>query len=232
MGVHLRPYKVFSVAILIRAPSPILERNPEPSRSYMAQTRAEAIAAERLDRTRSVAVRIIEETFEDLKVHATDSINELLVECTANFEWAVMKGHSSDHFHRAVQGFRHLQLCLNSLGYLAPTAAEALDHIWFELSVDGCVGHAAFFKDCGLEASFIDCMHVVNDTIAISMIRDRTLQQVMEMEGIDHDTKSKLRHSYFIMKRFLRDVGQHLLEFAAELPSDRSADWAARSRRR
>jgi hypothetical protein len=50
----------------------------------------------------------------------------------------------------------------------------------------------------------------------MSMICDpQTYQQVMDM-NIALDTRSKLRHSYFIMKRYLRDVAEHLLVIGAE----------------
>jgi hypothetical protein len=50
----------------------------------------------------------------------------------------------------------------------------------------------------------------------MSMIRDpQTFQQVMDL-NIALDTRSKLRHSYFIMKRYLRGVAEHLLVIGAE----------------
>jgi hypothetical protein len=188
------------------------------------QTRAVANAAHRLARARLAALQIIVDTFEDVKVTATDSIEELLVQFSENIEFAMRTGHSSDHVHRTVWSFRELQRCLNSQGFLAPMAAEALDLIWNEPCVDGCTGQAEYFKDCGLEASFTDCMHAAQDAIAMSMIRDGTLQHVMDMQSITLEVKSKLRHSYFIMKRYLRDVSQHLSEFAAELPSDHAEE--------
>jgi hypothetical protein len=86
------------------------------------------------------------------------------------------------------------------------------------------VEHEQYFNAAGIGELFKTTLIVIQDAIAMSMIRDgpEIFQRVMGMD-IDLDTKSRLKHSYFIMKRYLRDVGQHLLLIGRERELDGEA---------
>ena len=64
------------------------------------------------------------------------------------------------------------------------------------------------------------------------MIRDGDMRRVMDHEGISLNTKSRQRNAFFIQKHYLRDVGNHMMEFGAEAPSDHEAGWSTRHFRR
>jgi hypothetical protein len=141
---------------------------------------------------------------------AADSIDDLLDQLEANCGTATMMGHSQDHVGLANWAFRSLQYCLHSQPFSAPSSAEALDHIWYDQCSDQCIGHMVLFRDAGLDMMVNDCLRMTQDAIALSMIRDGTMQHMMDVESTSDTSKSRLRHSYFIMQRYFRDVGHHL----------------------
>mgnify|MGYP000503274902 CR=1 FL=1 len=102
---------------------------------------------------------------------------------------------------------KHMKYCMRLTGTLAICAAEALAK---------CT-HERYFDAAGCGELFRDCIRVIQDAIAFNMIRDgpEIFQRVMEMD-IDVNMRSRLKHSYYIMKRYLRDVGQHLLLIGKE----------------
>jgi hypothetical protein len=136
-----------------------------------------------------------------VKTLAAESIDDLLDQLEANCGTATRMGHRQAHVGLANWAFQRLQYCLNSQPFSAPSSTEVLDQ---------CIGHMVLFRDAGLDMMVNDCLRMTQDTIALSMIRDGTMQHMMDMESTSDTSKSRLRHSYFIMQRYFRDVGFHL----------------------
>ncbi len=60
----------------------------------------------------------------------------------------------------------------------------------------------------------------LEDAIGMSMIHHASeypFQSVMRMNTMDLEVRSRLKHSFFIMKRHLRDIGKNLTELMTEM---------------
>jgi hypothetical protein len=203
------------------------------AKAHVVSAQALANAAERSDRARRHAQTFVAQAYEDSKNMAKAMINELLVQLLGGVEFAMMAGHSIDHVQALRDCFQHIAYSLDLVGAgVAAIAAEALDVLSTETCADGCTGHVAFVRQAGLEALFTNCVRTIQDAIGMCMIRDGDMRRVMDHEGISLNTKSRLRNAFFIQKRYLRDVGNHMMEFGAEVPSDHEAGWATRHFRR
>jgi hypothetical protein len=154
------------------------------------------------------------------KVAAIMKINEL----RENMVMLVISGHvavqqhSSDHFAVADMRFHGIRHLLDEQERpVAVVAAKALDEILKDTFMDNAT-HQQFFESFGLGEEFKDTMITIQDAIGMNMVlHPETHTQVMEdMHDLDLNTRSKLRHSYIIQKRFLRHVGQHILRIGAE----------------
>ena len=196
---------------------------PEPTAEALAKS------AERLERGREHAQTFIAQAFEDSKNMARALITELMMQLLDSVEFALLAGHSGDHYEAVQLGFHHIAYCLELLGPgVSVCAAEALDAIGVDTYHDGCIGHVSFFKDAGLQALLTNCVRTIQDAIGLGMVRDGDMELVMRLETISQVTKSRLRSAYLIQKRYLRDVGTHMMEFGKELPSDHEPKWAKR----
>jgi hypothetical protein len=193
-------------------------------KAYEPSAQALANAAERSERARLHAQVFVAQAYEDMKKMARELINELLVQMFQNSEFAMFAGHSADHYQMVRDSILHVSYMLGLVGPgSALPMAQAYDVVWSARCADGCEGHAAFFKDAGLEALFLNCIRTIQDAIGMCMIRDGELQQVMSNERLSIDTASRLRNAFLMQKRYLNDVGNHLKAIAEEGEADHSA---------
>jgi hypothetical protein len=151
-------------------------------------------------------------SFEDVIACAVNSIDTLLMQLSIFAPCLHALGFSNEHLAVSTHCFQRIKYCLGLQGPEAATAAEALNAFWKQDAFPDELTHMQYFIAAGLEDLCKDCLRTIQDAIAMSMIlHPETFQHVMDDMGISIDCKSKLQHSYFIMKRYLRDVGQHLL---------------------
>ena len=171
---------------------------------------AAAVAAARREAASESTGRFLDFFVQIGKLNAIVRIDYLLEQMQLVAIDNHIEGYSLDHLEEAKYAFAHMKLCLGLPGPLAPIAAEAVDAIWHEVCDDNCT-HEEFFRAAGMDEQFKDCMRVIHDAVATSMIGDpETLEHVMQMTTLQLNTKSKLRHAYCINRTHYHDVGHHL----------------------
>jgi hypothetical protein len=184
---------------------------PHKKNKHCPTSKAAVNSAERKAAAQQSADGIVDSTGVDVQVVAIECIDEMLAEMSvllSPLQTMGMLEPIKEHI-AAFAGLQHIQYCLRLTGPLAIVVTEALDK---------CT-HEQYFHNAGLGALYKNCLRVIQDFIAMCMIRDpETFDKVMDM-SIEINTRSKLRHSHFIMKRYLRDVGQHLLRIGIEEPA-------------
>jgi hypothetical protein len=159
-------------------------------------------------------------------------MDELLVLLLGGVELAMVAGHTGDHYYMIRQAFHHISYSLNLVGPgTAVCTAEALDVLWSDQCEDGCTGHMDFFEEADLQAIFLNCIRTIQDAIGMCMIRDGDMQQVMDRESLSLNTKCRLRNAFFIQKRYLREVGLHMISMGEETHLDHSAGRTERGQR-
>jgi hypothetical protein len=201
-------------------------------KAHAPSAEALANAAERSDGALLHAQTFVAQAFEDSKNMARELVNELLVQLLHHVEFAISAGHTGDHYQMAHHALHHISYCLALTGPgCASCAAEALDVVWSDNCCDGCEGHVAFFRDAGLEALFLNCIRTIQDAIGMCMLRDGDVQTVLGNERLRMDTKSRLRNAFFMQKRYLKDVGRHLMNIGVESDADHTAARNARGPR-
>jgi hypothetical protein len=175
------------------------------SARFNPSSKASANASARLGQAKHSAIDFVGGILMDVQEVAKECIDELLVQMNVVYSSLSMGNSECISEHQLpAEALRHTGYCLRLTGCMATIAAEAFDKCnnpMFE----------KYWQDIGLELEFQNCRRVIQDAIAVEMIQHpESFEMVMDM-NTTLDTRSKLRHAYFIMKRYLRDVGQHLL---------------------
>jgi hypothetical protein len=181
-----------------------------------ASMKSASNAAERKARAWESASGFVGGSFKNAQVIAVQMIDEMLQVMAVILPGLVVVGIQAivnEHLS-SERCLKHLKYNLRVTGTLASCAAVALDQLR-----QG--EHERYFNAAGIGELFRESLKVIQDAIALSMIRDgpEIFQRVMDMD-IDLNTRSRLKHSYYIMKRYLRDVGQHLLLIGKERELD------------
>jgi hypothetical protein len=180
-----------------------------------------ANAAERQAQAAQSAIGFVANTVTDANAAAILLIDNMLIELYLVFAWLEEFGYDINQFAVLTNAFHLIKYSLAEVGPLATiNAVEALHGFWLHNKAfpDG-PSHEKCFKDAGLEALSKECFRTVQDAIAMSMIfYPDTYQEILGMD-LDIAMMSRLQHSYFIQKRYLRGVGEKLL-LLGELPSN------------
>jgi hypothetical protein len=183
-----------------------------------ATPNAKALAEARNSEALEIALSFIDQMYNGLKVIAIHNIELLVLHLSAYWPPAMLMGHSPDHVTWVVEVVEQIKDCLNLVdGPLAVRATGAYEQLWHCKLQDECVGHRQFLRDVGFDKMFTTCVQSIQDAIGTAMIREPgAFQQVVDNDGFSNNTRSKLRHSYFIMKRQLFAVGQHIEKLGQE----------------
>jgi hypothetical protein len=174
-------------------------------------------AAARKARASVSAVGFVSSTCEDVQADAIESIDQLwlamqmwLSLAFANEQWHMQQ--SMDQLSLSMQRLESIQVCLGLQGSSAVNTVEALERFWLLFPN---LKYEEFFRSVGLDEQCKDCFRTIQDAVAMKMILyPETFQIVMDMP-IQPNLRSKLKHSYFIMKRYIRDVAQNLLSMSS-----------------
>jgi hypothetical protein len=189
-------------------------------------------AAERKAQAAQSALGLVANIVGDVNVEAILLIERMLMELYLVFAWLDELGFDRNQFAVLTYAFQQIKYFLTEVGPLATiNAVEALHSFWLHNKAfpDG-PSHEQYFKTAGLDALAKECFRTMQDAIAMSTIfYPETYQQILGM-GLDPVLMSKLQHSHFIKKRYLRDVAEKLLQLC-ELPANaltkRSSAYAA-----
>jgi hypothetical protein len=181
--------------------------------------KAKAKAAERKGRARERSMSFVADEFEEFTEFAIQCISDMLRQLHKCWPGLMCHVYGDGHRQFATEGFEQLKFCLGLPGRSAViSGAHALNAVWTQALVCGCTLQQ-YCVDAGLSNQFKHCLRTFQDAIAMGMILDPDAFQEMNELPIAVNTRSRLRQSYFMMQRYLRDVGQHLLEMVAECDS-------------
>jgi hypothetical protein len=188
------------------------------NRKGQASAKAKAFADARNVEALEIALTFVEQMYNGSKAIAIHNIDLLVRHLSAYWPPAMLMGHSTDHLSLAVRVLQQIKDCLNLVdGPLAVRATGAYEQLWHCKLQDECVGQRQFLRDVGFDKMFTTCVQSIQDAIGTAMIREPgAFQQVVDNDGFSNNTRSKLRHSYFIMKRQLFAVGQHIEKLGQE----------------
>jgi hypothetical protein len=176
----------------------------------------DAIQAERKARAAESAVGFTSGTCDDVQADAIRCIDELLMQLSLVFPCLQSMGFGSDHLAVSTHCFQHIKYCLGLLGSSASNVAEALGEFWRQDAFPDNLTHKQYLEAAGLQELCKDCLRTIQDAVAMKMLLyPESFQVVMDME-IHFNLKEKLVHAHFIMKRYVRDVAQHLLDMSRE----------------
>lgn len=178
-------------------------------------------AAERKAQAAQSALGLVANCTGDVNVEAILLIDRMLMELYLVFAWLDESGFDRNQFAVLTNALTQIKYFLTEVGPLATiNAVEALHSIWVHNKAfpDG-PSHEQYFNAAGLDALAKECFRTVQDAIAMSTIfYPETYQQILDM-GLDTMLRSKLKHSHFIQKRYLRDVAEKVLQLC-ELPTN------------
>jgi hypothetical protein len=181
-----------------------------------------ALAATRNSEALEIALSFIDQMYNGLKVIAIHNIELLVLHLSAYWPPAMLMGHSPDHVTWVVEVVEQIKDCLNLVdGSLAVRTTGAYERLWLCQNQDGCIGHKQFLKEIGMNAMWTTCVLSIQDAIGMAMLREpAAFQQVVDNDDFSMNTRSKLRQSYFIMKRKLLAVGRHIEQFGKETDAE------------
>jgi hypothetical protein len=175
-------------------------------------------AAARKARAAVSAVGFVSSTCEDVQADAIESIDQLwlAMHMLLSLAWENPQMHmqqSMDQLSLSMQGLESIKICLGLEGSSAVNTVQALERF---LVLFPNLKYEEFFRSVGLDEQCKDCFRAVQDAVAMKMILfPETFQIVMDMP-IHPNLCSKLKHSHCIMKRYVRDVAQILLNMSRE----------------
>jgi hypothetical protein len=172
-------------------------------------------ASERKAWASESAVSFVASAVSDANTIAIQCIDTMLMEMYRVFAWLVDNGFDREQFAVLMNCFAQLKWCLLEVGPSRTIqAVEALHGFWLH---DGAVAHEQYFMAAGLEELAKECFRVIQDAIAMSTILFPEIYQHIIDMGVEVRLMSRLHHAHFIMKRYLRDVGEKLLQMS-EVP--------------